>query len=134
MFSCHPKRASRGRKLLLKDPASRAARSCSQSQEGNEEGVKTEVCGQEPLSHNPLALNRAHSLGVLMEKGLCWESRREGGNRKWYTWGQQAWLSVLLPSPCCPRVGSGKRLPLTSPGTPALRALPVHTGPGIRSL
>lgn len=107
-------------------------------------GAGREVCRQEPLSHNPLPVNREQGLGPRPghphgEGAYAGRAGEREGTRRG-TRGvseahqerknhfQQAWLSVLPAPPLLPFLGSEKCIPLSSLGAPAPRTLPVHTG------
>ena len=108
------------------------------------------MCGREPLSDNLLAVNREQSLGPHPGRphgeGACAgrAGEREGtgkgrcgvleAHQERKNHFQQAWLSVLPAPPLLPFLGSEKCIPLSSPGAPAPLTLPVHAGPGNRSL
>lgn len=57
-----PKDSLKRQEASFESPISRVASSCSQSQEGKVKGIGRVMCGQEPLSHHPPALNREQGL------------------------------------------------------------------------
>lgn len=139
-----PKDSLKRQEASSERPISRAASSCSQSQEGKVKGIGRVMCGQKPLSHHPLALNREQGLhpqpgrthGEEQKKGSRVEVVHVGAGgppRKENQFPPSLAFCVASSVPP-PLLGSGKCMALPSPGAPAPCALPVHMGPGIRLL
>lgn len=135
-----PKDSLKRQEASFERPISQVASSCSQSQEGKVKGIGRGMCGQEPLSHHPLALNGEQGLHPQPGRTHGEEQRKEvvhvgaaGPPRKENQFPPSLAFRVASSVPP-PLLGSGKCMSLTSPGAPAPCALPVHMGPGIRLL